>query len=47
MGRVSDAPTIGFLKADVARFCAGLDTGIPRGLAAGCMPLLDDAKYWV
>lgn len=27
--RVSDDPTIGFLKADVARFCAGLDDLVP------------------
>jgi len=27
--RVSDDPTIGFLKADVARFCAGLDELAP------------------
>ncbi|WP_218780805.1 hypothetical protein, partial [Streptomyces caniscabiei] len=27
--RVSDDPTIGFLKADVARFCAGLDDLAP------------------
>jgi hypothetical protein len=26
---VSDDPTIGFLKADVARFCAGLDDLAP------------------
>ncbi|MER5852889.1 hypothetical protein ABT126_39445 [Streptomyces sp. NPDC002012] len=26
---MSDAPTIGFLKADVARFCAGLDELAP------------------
>ncbi len=27
--RVSDDPTIGFLKADVARFCAGLEDLAP------------------
>jgi hypothetical protein len=29
VGRVSDDPTIGFLKADVARFCAGLEELAP------------------
>ncbi|MEN3584091.1 hypothetical protein AAH978_08045 [Streptomyces sp. ZYX-F-203] len=38
---MSDDPTIGFLKADVARFCAGLDE-LPRrsgcGRSCSCGP---------